>query len=140
MNQERRRRRCISLCLCFLGDFPKGTDLFVFVNQSLDLGCTQVLGLLLLLLSTFVSIKQQDLVNSSCISYKHPQLHEISDFLESHAVKKNIIIIKQLVVDFFEMHSFEAPVYQLVHMKNSPLFESMGIGTSSGAILSSHFE
>jgi hypothetical protein len=88
----------------------------------------------------YQTIKQQDLVNSSCISYKHPRLHEISNFLESHAVKKNIIIITQLVVDFFEMHSFEAPVYQLVHMKNSPLFESMGIDTSSGAILSSHFE
>jgi hypothetical protein len=53
---------------------------------------------------------------------------------------KKTLLSSQLVVDFFEMHSFEAPVYQLVHMKNSPLFESMGIGTSSGAILSSHFE
>jgi hypothetical protein len=94
MNQERRRRRrrLVSLCLCFLGGFPRGTDLFAFVNQSLDLGWHSGLGSSSSSanICEYQTIKQQDLVNSSCISYKYPQLHEI-DFLESHAVKKTLL-------------------------------------------------
>jgi hypothetical protein len=78
--------------MCFLGGFPRGTDLFAFVNQSLDLGWHSGLGSSSSSanICEYQTIKQQDLVNSSCISYKYPQLHEI-DFLESHAVKKTLL-------------------------------------------------